>query len=87
MAEKLNALKIAKATGSIPENTNFAIKAGTLRDFLDNNVASYRTAELNVRIEDFRNRQCRESLYGPHFVFGQASRKRRKMTFLQNVLI
>jgi S1-C subfamily serine protease len=45
VAEKLNALKIAKATGSIPENINFAIKAGALRDFLDNNVISYRTAD------------------------------------------
>ena len=44
VAEKLNALKIAKATGSIPENINFAIKIGALRDFLDNNVVSYRTA-------------------------------------------
>jgi S1-C subfamily serine protease len=42
---KLNALKIAKATGSIPENVNFAIKTGALRDFLDNNVVSYRTAD------------------------------------------
>lgn len=46
VAEKLNALKIAKATGSIPENINFAIKTGALRDFLDNNVVSFRTAEL-----------------------------------------
>ena len=45
VAEKLNALKIAKATGSIPENINFAIKTGALRDFLDNNVVSFRTAE------------------------------------------
>ena len=29
VAEKLNALKIAKATGSIPENINFAIKTGS----------------------------------------------------------
>ena len=31
VAEKLNALKIARATGSIPENINFAIKTGALR--------------------------------------------------------
>jgi hypothetical protein len=36
VAEKLNALKVAKATGEIPENINFAIKTGALRDFLDN---------------------------------------------------
>jgi S1-C subfamily serine protease len=45
VTEKLDALKIAKATGSIPENINFAIKMGALRDFLDNNVVSYRTAD------------------------------------------
>ena len=36
VAEKLNALRVAKATGDIPENINFAIKTGALRDFLDN---------------------------------------------------
>jgi S1-C subfamily serine protease len=45
VAEKLNALKVAKATGEIPENINFAIKTGALRDFLDNSVVPYRTAE------------------------------------------
>ncbi len=42
---KLNALRIAKATGDIPENINFAIKTGALRDFLDNSAVSYSTAE------------------------------------------
>jgi len=46
VAEKLNALKVAKATGEIPENINFAIKTGALRDFLDNSVVPYRTSEL-----------------------------------------
>jgi S1-C subfamily serine protease len=45
VAEKLNALKVAKATGEIPENINFAIKTGALRDFLDNSVVPYRTSE------------------------------------------
>ena len=45
VAEKLNALKVAKATGDLPENINFAIKTGALRDFLDNNVVPYRTSE------------------------------------------
>jgi S1-C subfamily serine protease len=44
VAAKLNALKFAKATGNIPENINFAIKTGALRDFLDNSVVSYQTA-------------------------------------------
>ena len=45
VAEKLNALRVAKATGDIPENINFAIKTGALRDFLDNSVVPYRTSE------------------------------------------
>ena len=43
VAAKLNALKVARATGSIPENINFAIKTGALRDFLDNSVVPYQT--------------------------------------------
>ena len=42
---KLDGLRIAAATGNIPENINFAIKTGALRDFLDNSVVSYQTAE------------------------------------------
>ena len=43
VSAKLNALKFAKATGDIPENINFAIKTGTLRDFLDNSAVPYDT--------------------------------------------
>jgi hypothetical protein len=42
---KRNALKVARATGNIPENINFAIKTGALRDFLDNSVVMYRVTE------------------------------------------
>lgn len=42
---KIPGLRIAAATGDIPENINFAIKTGALRDFLDNSVVPYRTAE------------------------------------------
>ena len=34
-----------RATGNIPENINFAIKTGAIRDFLDNSVVPYETAE------------------------------------------
>jgi S1-C subfamily serine protease len=44
VAAKLNALKFARATGNIPENINFAIKTGMLRDFLDNSVVGYQTS-------------------------------------------
>jgi S1-C subfamily serine protease len=42
---KLDGLRIAAATGNIPENINFAIKTGALRDFLDNSVVPYQTSE------------------------------------------
>lgn len=51
VAAKLNALKFAKATGDIPENINFAIKTGTLRDFLDNSVVPYITAEAKGELK------------------------------------
>jgi S1-C subfamily serine protease len=45
VAAKIDALRVARATGTIPENINFAIKTGALRDFLDNSVVPYQTAE------------------------------------------
>jgi S1-C subfamily serine protease len=42
---KLNALRMIKETGQLTENINFAIKTGALRDFLDNSVVRYQTAE------------------------------------------
>lgn len=45
VSAKLNALKFAKATGDIPENINFAIKTGTVRDFLDNSAVPYGTEQ------------------------------------------
>lgn len=42
---KIPGLRIAAMTGDIPENINFAIKTGVLRDFLDNSVVPYQTAE------------------------------------------
>jgi S1-C subfamily serine protease len=51
VAEKLNALKFARATGEIPENINFAIKTGALRDFLDNSAVPYQTAEPRTELK------------------------------------
>jgi S1-C subfamily serine protease len=42
---KLDARTVIKVTGTIPENINFAIKTGALRDFLDNSVVPYQTSE------------------------------------------
>ena len=38
---KLNALTVAKATGDIPQNVNFAIKGAVVRSFLDINGIDY----------------------------------------------
>jgi S1-C subfamily serine protease len=51
VAAKLDALKIIKATGNIPENINFAIKTGALRDFLDNSVVPYQTADARNELK------------------------------------
>jgi S1-C subfamily serine protease len=51
VAAKLNALKFVKATGNIPENINFAIKTGTLRDFLDNSVVPYQTSDAKNELK------------------------------------
>jgi S1-C subfamily serine protease len=45
VAAKINALKFAKATGDLPQNINFAIKTGAVRDFLDNSAVPYETME------------------------------------------
>ncbi len=51
VAAKINAIKFAKATGDIPENINFAIKTGAVRDFLDNSVVSYQTADPKAELK------------------------------------
>jgi S1-C subfamily serine protease len=52
VSEKIDAIRVMQITGSIPENINFAIKTGALRDFLDKNSVSYDiampTKELKV---------------------------------------
>jgi uncharacterized protein len=40
---KLNAIKLARLTGDIPQNVNFAIQAGTARSFLDAYSVPYDT--------------------------------------------
>ncbi len=41
---KLDAIRIARATGDIPQNINFAISAGIVRSFLDAQSVPYDTA-------------------------------------------
>ncbi len=45
VSAKLDAVRMVKATGDIPQNVNFAIKTGALRDFLDDSAVPYQTAE------------------------------------------
>jgi hypothetical protein len=45
---KLDALKIAKAIGDIPQNVNFAVSLGTLQSFLNASGVSYELDESNV---------------------------------------
>jgi S1-C subfamily serine protease len=52
VAEKINALAVARYTGgNLPENINFAIKTGMIRDFLDNSVVPYETAAPGVELK------------------------------------
>ena len=44
VVSKLNALRVARATGDIPQNVNFAVSAGTARAFLDAEGVAYATA-------------------------------------------
>lgn len=51
VSSKLNALKVVKATGDMPQNINFAIKTGAMRDFLDNSAVVYKTAEPKLDLK------------------------------------
>jgi S1-C subfamily serine protease len=51
VAAKLNAIKFVRATGNIPENINFAIKTGALRDFLDNSVVPYQISDAKAELK------------------------------------
>ena len=44
VVSKLDAVKIASATGDIPQNVNFAVSAGAARAFLDSEGIAYATA-------------------------------------------
>ena len=78
VSAKLNALKFAKATGDIPENVNFAIKTGTVRDSLDNSAVSYDT-EL-TETEDCGNRERRQGLHLAHHLHCRRDRGGEEMT-------
>ena len=48
---RLNALVMAKTTGTLPENVDFAIKSGIVRGFLEANGIDYETAQSTAKLE------------------------------------
>ncbi len=48
---RLSALKIAKLTGGLPQNVSFAIKASTIRTFLDVHGVDYKVEHTTKEIE------------------------------------
>ena len=48
---KLDAIRIARSTGDIPQNVNFAVSAGTARAFLDGEGVPYETAPSDDAME------------------------------------
>ena len=49
VVSKLDAVKMARATGDIPQNVNFAVSAGAARAFLDSEGVAYATAPSKDR--------------------------------------
>ena len=48
---KLDAIRVARSTGDIPQNVNFAVSAGTARAFLDGEGIPYETAPSDNAID------------------------------------
>jgi uncharacterized protein len=42
---------VAEATGTLPENINFAIKSGIVRNFLEANQIDYETAQSATKLD------------------------------------
>ena len=47
---KLDALKVARVTGDIPQNVNFAIRTSTLVNFLEANRIAYEVASSSATL-------------------------------------
>ena len=50
VVSKLDALKVAEATGDVPQNVNFAINANVLAAFLDANGVDYKSGPIGASI-------------------------------------
>ena len=51
IVSKLDAIKVAKATGDLPQNINFAINGAVAKSFLDANSVEYELASSGKRLE------------------------------------
>jgi S1-C subfamily serine protease len=50
VSAKLDAVRVARAIGDIPQNVNFALKAQVARTFLDSQLISYKTEASNAHL-------------------------------------
>jgi hypothetical protein len=50
VTSKLDALRVARAIGDVPQNVNFALKAQLAREFLDSKLISYKTDKSTARL-------------------------------------
>ena len=51
VSARLNELAVAEATGTLPQNINFAIKSTSIRDFLDAHRIDYSVAESYTKLD------------------------------------
>jgi S1-C subfamily serine protease len=51
VSAKLNEIEVAKATGSLTQNINFAIKSQTLQVFLDTHEVEYQLKNSDAKLE------------------------------------
>ncbi len=51
-ASKLDAMKIAKRTGDLPQNVNFAIRGEVLRGFLEKNRVDFTASRETAKLEN-----------------------------------
>jgi uncharacterized protein len=51
VSARINELAVAKLTGSLPQNINFAIKSAIVRTFLDAHQIEYETAQSTTKVE------------------------------------
>lgn len=57
VVSKLNVLQLAKLTGDLAQNVNFAVRVDVLRRFLSANSIPVQTTALGVRLEGFEQAQ------------------------------